>query len=190
MRKKIATTVTLALFLTGVACLAQTAQETTKEAETQLKPSVSYKLEFTVSELDNGKKINSRAYSMLMRAEALPKFTDMQRLRVGSRVPYSTSTGPGTTTNAIQFQDVGMNIDCRLLPMGNGHVVISTNWAYSTVADAQGVKHDALAPVFREVRSSVEAVVPLDKPTVIAEMDDAGSTQRYVFEVKITKISE
>jgi hypothetical protein len=191
MRKKIATTVALALFLTGVAGLAQAAaQETTKEAETQLKPSESFRVEFTISELDNGKKINSRAYLMLMRAEALPKFTDVKRLRVGSRVPYSTSTGTGSATSAFQFQDVGMNIDCRLMPMGTGGVVISTNWVYSTVADEQGVKHDALPPVFREVRSSVEAVVPLDKPTVIAEMDDVASTQRYVFEVKVTKISE
>jgi hypothetical protein len=146
-------------------------------------------VEFTVNELDNGKKINSRSYLMLVRAEALPKFTDTRRLRVGSKVPYSTSTGTGTATNSIQYQDVGMNIDCRLMPMGNGNVAIDTNWEYSSVESEQGVNHDTQHPVFRQVRNSVDAVVPLDKPTVIAEMDDVPSTHRYVFELKVTKIS-
>ena len=191
MKTKTVITVTLALLLMGVANVPWTAaQEAAKEGETQLKPSDSYKVVFSVSELDNGRKINLRNYSMLIRAEAVPKFTSKKNLRIGSRVPYSTSTGTGTTSNSIQYQDVGMNIDCRLMPMGNGNVVVDTNWDYMTVADEQGANHGTLPPVFRQVRSSVEAFVPLDKPTVLAEMDDVASTHRYVFEVKVTKIGE
>jgi hypothetical protein len=43
--------------------------------------------------------------------------------------------------------------------------------------------------VFRHVRSEVEAVVSLDKPAVISEVDDVASTHRYVFEVKVTRIN-
>ena len=81
-------------------------------------------------------------------------------------------------------------VHCQLMSTGNGNVAISTNWDYTSLADEQAVNAATQHPVFREVRSSVEAVVPLDKPTVIAEMDDVASTQRYVFEVKVTKISE
>lgn len=191
MKTKTITTVTLALLLMGVAIVPWTAaQETAKEGETQLKPSDSYKVVFSVSELENGKKINSRSYAMLIRAEAAPKFTGMKNLRIGSRVPYSTSTGTGTVSNNIQYQDVGMNIDCRLMPMGNGNVAVDTNWEYSTVADGQEAAHAVLGPVFRQVRSRIDSVVPLDKPTVLAEMDDVASTRHYVFEVKVTKISE
>ncbi|MGD0221251.1 MAG: hypothetical protein ABSF71_02865 [Terriglobia bacterium] len=186
MRKRIVITTALAMFLTGTACLPwAAAQDTAKQVEPQPKPTDSYKVEFTVNELENGKKINSRSYLMLVRADAIPKFTDMKHLRVGSKVPYATGTG----ANSIQYQDVGMNIDCRLLPMGNGNVVIDTNWDYSSVGGEQGVNHDTQNPVFRQVRSSVEAVVPADKPTVIAEMDDVASTHRYVFEVKVTKLN-
>jgi hypothetical protein len=184
MRKRIVTTVALALFLTCVASLpSAAAQEAAKESEAQLKPADSYKVEFTVNELENGKKINSRSYSMLLRAVAVPKWTDRQGLRVGSKVPIATGTG----TNSFQYQDVGMNIDCRLLPMGNGKVSIDTNWDYSSVEGGQA--RDTQHPVLRQVRSSVEAIVPEDKPTVIAEMDDVASTHRYVFEVKVTKIT-
>jgi hypothetical protein len=71
--------------------------------------------------------------------------------------------------------------------MGNGRVSIGTNWDYSSVEGEQA--RDTKNPVVRQVRSSVEAVVPLDKPTVISEMDDVASTHRFVFEVKVTKIN-
>ena len=191
MKTKTVITVTLSLLLMGIASVPWTAaQEAAKEGETQLKPSDSYKVVFSVSELDNGKKINSRSSTMLIRAEAVPKFTSMKNLRIGSRVPYSTSTGTGTVSNDIQYQDVGMNLDYRLMPMGNGDVVINTNWEYSTVAEGPEATHATIGPVFRQVRSQIESDVPLGKPTVLAEMDDVASTRHYVFEVKVTKISE
>jgi len=188
MRKRIVTTLALALFLAGSACLPwAAAQETSKEGEAQLKSSDSYKVDLTVNELDGGKKINSRSYLILLRAESLPKWTDRQRLRVGSRIPYSTGTGPGN--NTIQYQDVGMNIDCRLLPIGNGKVAIDTKWEYSSVGGEHEIGHETQQPVFRQVVNSVDAIVPLDKPTVIAEIDDVASTHRYVFEARVTKIN-
>lgn len=90
-----------------------------------------------MNELDGGKKINSRSYLILLRAEALPRWIDRQLLRVGSRVPYATGTGAGS--NTIQYQDVAMNIDCRLLPMGNGKVAIDTKWEYSSVGASTGL---------------------------------------------------
>jgi hypothetical protein len=176
--------IALALLMTCFASLPwAAAQESAKQSEAQLTPADSYKMEFTVNEMESGKKINSRSYLMLIRAEALPKWTDMKQLRMGSKVPYDT--GP----NMYQFEDVGMNIDCRLLPMGSGKVAIGTNWEYSSIGSDQEVNHDTHRPAIRHVSSHVEAVVPLDKPTVIAEMDDVASTHRYVFEVKVTKIT-
>ncbi|HMD83510.1 MAG TPA: hypothetical protein VKO18_02275, partial [Terriglobia bacterium] len=175
--------IALAFVLTCAACLPwAAAQETPKEGEAQIKPADSYKVEFTVNELDNGKKINSRSYSMQIRAEAVAKWTDMKRLRVGSQVPVATGSSGG-----FHYMDVGMNIDCRLLPMGNGKVAIGTNWEYSSVEGEQ--VHEAPNPVMRHVRSEVEAVIPLDKATVISEMDDVASTHHFVFEVKVTKIT-
>jgi hypothetical protein len=184
MRKRIVITAAMVLFLTSVAGIPwAAAQETAKEGETQVKPSGSYKVDFTVNEVDGGKKINSRSYMMLLRAQAVPQWSDRQQLRIGSRVPISTGTGQ------FQYQEVGMNIDCRLMPTGNANVVLDTSWKYSGLESEQG-SHDPERPVFRQVDSHVWAVVPLDKPTVISEMDDVASTRRYVFEVKVTKIAE
>ena len=74
--------------------------------------------------------------------------------------------------------------------MGNGKVAVGTNWEYSVVGDEQEpASHDTRPPVFRQVRNSLEAIVALDRPTVVAEMDDVASTHKYVFEVKVTKIT-
>jgi hypothetical protein len=181
MRKKIVRTALLALFVAGAASLEwAAAQETGKQGEAQAQPGDSYKVEFTVNEMDSGKKINSRSYSMLLRAGEPNKYTDWKRLRVGSRVPV-------TEASKFQYMDVGMDIDCRLWPMGNDKVSISTIWDYSSLEGEQG--HDTQNPVIRHVRSEVEAIVPMDKPTVISEVDDVASTHRYVFEVKVAKIN-
>ena len=185
MRKKIGTTVALALFLTGVAVLPlSAAQDAAKESESLAKSSDSYRVEFTIDEQDNGKKINSRSYSLLVRSETSGKWTDMKRLRVGSNVPVAVGAN---STNGLQYMDIGMNIDCRLLPLGNGKVAIDTNWEYSSAENAQ--EREMGHPVIRHVSSSVDADVPLNKPTVVAEVDDVASTHRFVFEVKITKIA-
>ena len=182
MRKNMVLTVALALFLTSVADLPRAAaQEPAKEVEAQLKAIDLYKVEFTMNELENGKKLNSRTYSMLMRTEAIPKWTDTKHLRVGSRVPVSTGN------NAVQYMDVGMDIECRLLPIGNSRIDVGTKLEYSTI-EAEPA-HEAQTPVIRQVRSDVEAVVPMEKPIVLAELDDVASTHRYVFEVKVTKIN-
>lgn len=187
MRKRIVTTLALLTFLMGVASLPRAvAQEAAKENAAPINPSESYKIDFTVNEIENGKKINSRSYQMLLRAEAAPKWSDKQELRVGSRVPVDLGPGPGS----IQYEDVGMNLDCRLMPIANGKVILDTSWAYSALENEHGPGSDTQRPVFHQVKSGGQAVVPLDKPTVITEMDDVASSHRYVFEVKVTKVSE
>jgi len=184
MPERIAINLFTALFIATVSPLSPAvAQAPGVEAGNQLRAADSYKVEFAVNEIENGKKINSRSYMMLLRAERpepLPKWTDRQHLRVGSRVPYATAG------DSFQYQDVGMNIDCRLMPFGNGNVAIDANLEYSSLQGGPG--SNPQHPVFRQVRSGGETLVAPDKPTVIAEMDDVASTHRYVFEAKVTKI--
>ena len=67
---------------------------------------ISYRLEFTLSELsDTGKKINSRTYSVV--SQIGPR----NKLRVGGRVPIATGTGSGTPENRQKPSHNG----------GNGH---------------------------------------------------------------------
>jgi len=196
MQKRMAITVALALVLAGVAGLPWAAAQESNEGNLlktgKAEPAVpitieSYNVDFTVSELDNGKKINSRSYSMQipnipnLHSSGTPPWTDWKRVRVGSQVPIPAGE------KGFTYKDVGMDIDCRYFPMGNGKLTMATNWDYTSVGSDQ--ERNPPTPVFRHVRSEVEAVVTLDKPTVISEVDDVASTHRYVFEVKVTKVT-
>ena len=188
MQKRMVMALTLVVVLAGAASLlGAPAQESTKEATAQLTPIDSYNVEFTVNELDNGKKINSRSYSMqipnipVQHSSGSPPWTEWKRVRVGSQVPIPAGE------KGFTYKDVGMDIDCRYFLMGNGKLTMATTWDYTSLGGEQ--ERNNPTPVFRHVRSEVEAVVSLDKPTVISEVDDVASTHRYVFEVKVTKIT-
>src|SRR5580658_9484874 len=77
-------------------CLAQSGHEEPKY----------YHLDFAVKELESGKVINARAYSMTISTGD----TGGSSIRAGNKVPASTGgSGPGSAT----YLDVGVNIDCR-----------------------------------------------------------------------------
>jgi len=188
MQKRMAMTVALAMVLAGAAGIQRGAAQELKPPGT-VEPALplsidSYNIDFTVSELDNGKKINSRSYSMQIPnistgREKIP-WTDWKRVRVGSQVPIPAGE------KGFTYKDVGMDIDCRYFLTGNGKFTMDTNWDYTSMGNDQ--ERNNPTPVFRHVSSQVEAVVTLDKPTVISEVDDVASTHRYVFEVKVTKV--
>jgi len=76
-------------------------QEKSKEAATTEQKAVAqYRIEFNVREIEDGKRLNSRNYMMMVE--------DGSRgmIRVGNSVPYQGG-------EKVQYRDVGMNIDCR-----------------------------------------------------------------------------
>ena len=104
---------------------------------------------------------------------------------MGSKVPVAVGAA---NPNGSDYLDIGMNIDFRMMPMANSKVAVWANWEYSAVENEQ--ERETGHPVIRHVSSQVDVLIPLDKPTVVSEVDDVASTRHYVFEVKVTKISE
>src|SRR5271169_3036013 len=67
-----------------------------------------YRLDFSVNEIEDGKKINARLYSMNLNAE------DANEVKIGTRVPVEAKQGEFT------YLDVGTNIWCRIGERANG----------------------------------------------------------------------
>jgi hypothetical protein len=59
----------------------------TQEAPTSTEPAKFYRLEFVVKEVEGGKVLNTRSYSMMTEATGA-----IYRIRAGSKVPVATST--------------------------------------------------------------------------------------------------
>src|SRR5271167_1266448 len=67
-----------------------------------------YRLDFSVNEFEDGKKINARQYSMNLNAD------DANEIKIGTRVPVESKQGE------FQYLDVGTSIWCRLGERANG----------------------------------------------------------------------
>jgi hypothetical protein len=150
-------------------------QEKGKEAATtEQKPVVAYRIEFNVREIENGKRLNSRNYIMVV------EDGQYSRIRVGNSVPYQNA-------EKVQYRDVGMNIDCR--PHGReDSVVLDINMESSSVVAQEQLPAATTSPVLRQQRSNITSVVTPGKPTLVASMDDVVTNRRYEIEVTATKV--
>jgi hypothetical protein len=131
-----------------------------------------------VYEVENGKRLNTRKYMMLADEEV------WDRIRVGSQVPFIVG---GVGSGGYQYKDIGMNIDCRPHSRENG-VLLDLTVEMTSVLKPEESHQPIEHPVFRTDRSSVGAVIPLGKPTVISTMDDVSSDRRYEIEITATKV--
>ena len=151
-------------------------QEKGKEAATtEQKPAAAYRIEITVREIEDGKRLNSRNYMMVVEDGSWGK------IRVGNRVPYQASE------KQFQYQDVGMNIDCR--PRGReDNVALDFSLESSSVVAQEQPPGAASNPLLRQQRGNITSVVTIGKPTLVASMDDVVTNRRYEIEVTATKV--
>ncbi len=87
---------------------AQDAQ-TAKSTDIAEKPLPAFRLDFVLFESEDGKRINTRHYSM----NAVPGFINSNEIKIGTRVPVETQKGE------MQYIDVGTNISSRMVEKGD-----------------------------------------------------------------------
>jgi len=159
---------------------AQESEETTAGGTTVQKApkhANGYRVEFVIRELEEGKRVNARRYLMMVVENRVAK------VRVGSRVPYAAGE------HQFQYQDVGMNIDCRVFQEPDNSLALVTSIEWSSLAANEGAGTLPNNPVFRQLKFTADSLIPPAKPTVIGSMDDVASNHRYEIEVTATKVN-
>jgi hypothetical protein len=136
---------------------------------------VAYRIEFNVREIEDGKRLNSRNYMMVVEDDS------WGRIRVGNRVPIVGGE------KQLQYNDVGMNIDCRPRER-EGSVTLDVRLESSSVVAQEQMAAVNTNPVFRQQRTNIVSVVTPGKPTMVATMDDVVTNRRYEIEVTATKV--
>lgn len=127
-----------------------------------------YRLEYTVSELEGTKKLRSRNYTMLVVERS------NGRLRVGNRIPITGKEGQ------FQYMDVGVNIDARPVSLDAHNVRLDTRVEVTALASTE----NPARPILRNLSSQMEAVIPLDKTVILATQDEPGTETS--FQVTVT----
>ena len=144
-------------------------------------PNDAYRVEYVFSELQDGKKVNARSYSVLVRP------MDKGSLRLGSRIPIATGPGGSKENPLVNTQftylDVGVNIDCSVEPL-DSDIHLWTTVDISRLAPENRIGQ----PIVRTTRVSLHNIVPLGKPTVLTFADEVDTTGRFQIEATVTKV--
>jgi hypothetical protein len=137
-----------------------------------------YRLTYTVTEMDGGKRVSSEHYTMVVAPN------QSMTLKQGSKVPIATgSYAPDTSSLQTQFTylDVGMAFDATITPMENG-VSLKTNVEQSSIADEKsGVGPQD--PIVRQVSLKSISILTPGKPLMLGSLDIPNSARRLDIEV-------
>jgi hypothetical protein len=170
---------------------AETAEQAEKRAKAEQAetPAHAYRIDFSIIELEDSKKINSRHYSMDLNSG------DRNQIKIGTRVPVATgsfdpSKGP-TQFTQFQYIDVGTSINCRLEERGN-ELAVDVRGEFSNFSNSndQHGPQSAVAwqPIVRQININGSTLASPGKPIVIGSVDDPNSNREFQLEVTATRL--
>lgn len=184
LKKTFVAVALVASLMGGPAAIRVRAQDSApaKAAAEAAEPGHSYRLDFTLNEIEDGKKINSRQYAMNLNSG------DQSELKIGTRVPVEVKQ------SEIQYLDVGTSIWCRLRDRASrdvswlgADVMLNVRAELSNFAipDQQG---QSMRPAIRQMKIDSSAIATVSKGMVIGTVDDPNSKRQFQLEVMVTKL--
>jgi len=139
-------------------------------------PLTAFRLDFTLTESEDGKRINTRHYSMNL----VPGYTPSNEIKIGSRVPVEGKQGE------MQYVDVGTNLWSRMTERGDS-LQLEVRAEISSFATPEQENRNSM-PLLRQLRINASTVASPGKPVVVGVVDDPNSKRQYALEVTVTKI--
>jgi type II secretory pathway component GspD/PulD (secretin) len=150
------------------------------------RPKKNYRLTYTVTEVDGGKRVGTQRYAMIVLSGQNAK------LKQGSKVPLATGTynaaattgehaAPAGAQTQFTYLDIGMNFDTTLQDMGN-QALLKYGVEQSSVT-GQSTIVGVEEPVIRQTSLTGEATLTPGKPTLLGSVDIPGSTRQLDVEV-------
>jgi len=162
--------------------------ETAKKIIADLdRPRKTYRLTYTITEIDGGKRIGTEHYSMIV--------VTGQRatLKQGSKIPVLTGSynnGSATAAAGVQTQftylDVGMNFAATLDEIDHG-ARLNSKVEQSSVGEEKAIA-DAQEPVIRQTVIESTSFLSLGKPLMLGSVDIPGTTRHMDIEVVMEQV--
>jgi len=172
----VAATLMLVLVAGGISHASAQGSTSPKAAPETEKTINAYRLDFSVNEFEDGKKINSRQYAMNLNTD------DANEIKIGTRVPVESKQGE------FQYLDVGTNIWCRIGERSNGLPLTVRAEISNFAMPRPDEQEHANRPVLRQLEIHASTVAQLGKPMVIGSVDDPNSKRQFQLEVTVTKL--
>lgn len=141
-----------------------------------------FKVSYSIYELEDGKKINERSYTLPVRTvgDNAPR---QSTLKIGTRVPITVKE------NEVTYLDVGINIECDVTEQADKFIVFTgLDINYIVSADPNAEPHAMSTPILRDIKERSTTLVSAGKPTLVTSIDDVNSKKRTQVEVTVTRI--
>jgi type II secretory pathway component GspD/PulD (secretin) len=148
------------------------------------KPKKTYRLTYTLIDLDGTKRLGDQHYAMVL--------VSGQRavLKQGNKVPIITGTDPKNPNNPqsqVTYLDVGMNFDATLDDATNALRLRSRVEQSSVLEDRSGAA--AQDPVIRQSVFEGSAILTPGKPLTIGSLDITGTSRRIEIQVTVEPLN-
>ena len=191
MRKRTLLVAVLSFMIAACGCArTASAQEESKEPSTsktaKAEDSVdAYRLDVSFNELEDGKKLNTRHYSINLTGGR------PEDIKIGSRVPVvsatcSSSSASSPSGEQYQYLDLGTHLSAQLISHGNE---LHVSGDISSLDTSAGTETSArLSPVIRQIRIEGSTALALGKPIIIGSADDPNSRRQFELEVTVARL--
>jgi hypothetical protein len=141
------------------------------------KPVHAYRADFSLNELENGKKINTRHYSMNVNTGD----RNQVKISTSAQVPDETSTARESPAKP-DFLNVTIHIYCRVQEHGD-EVLLAVEGIIDNVLSPPNGR-----PVTRDIDIVGSTMATPGKPIVIGSVDDPSSNREFQLEATLTKL--
>jgi type II secretory pathway component GspD/PulD (secretin) len=148
------------------------------------RPKKSYRLTYTVTELDSGKRVGTQHFSMIV----VPGQRTV--MKQGNKVPIVTGEykpGNSETQTQVTYIDVGMNFDATLDEIAGGATLKSKIEQLGVGEERSGLGPQD--PVVRQTALEGTSLLTLGKPQIVGSVDIPGSTRRLDIEVMAEQVT-
>lgn len=178
----------IAIVVLTFGCVLCKAQEDSAKSARIAKPPEAYHLDFSLNELEDGKKINTRQYSMnvlaLQSGPRLPIGYDKD-LKIGTKIPIETDQGK------MEYIDIGTSIRCQIFLDESGLTTLDARADVTSIVP-RGEKEiytpASRNPMLRQLQIQSSGTVTLGKLTSLGTVDDPDSKRQFQLEVTVTKL--
>lgn len=149
------------------------------------RPKKTYRLTFTITEVDGGKRVAAQRFSMIV-SEG-----ERTTMKQGSKVPiatgdFKTNAAQGTQTQ-FTYLDIGMNFDATLDETATGGKLRAKVEQLSIAEENSGVGPQD--PIVRQTALQGTTYLTLGKPQVLGSLDIPGSTRHLDVDVMMEPVS-
>ena len=144
---------------------------------------VAYRLDFSINELEDGKKINTRRYSTnLTYGSGTDGMGGGQSLKIGTRVPVQSEQGK------FDYLDIGTSITAHMISFFDKPPSLDVSAEISSFPASNEGRANGTPPLIRQLRIGGTTAIILNKPMIIGSVDDPDSRRSFQLEVLVTKL--